>query len=370
MITKGNFIKAIGRVRSTVDFNRSDFRECARINRVEYKGLAVKKTRLIVICLLLATVGGIAYYYITRANHSDTIILYGNVDIRQVDLGFRVSGKIASLNVDEGDQVKQGQVLATLDKTPYVHEKDNQAAQLRQTLANLEKNQHGNRPQEIQEAKALVREKEVAYENAQKTTKRQAELVKRKLAAQQNFDDANTQMNEAEAQLRTAQEALKLSQEGFRKEDIAAASAASNAAQARLNTALLNISDTTLVAPNDGTILTRVREIGTIVAAGDIVYILSLDKPVWIRAYVSETDLGRIKPGMKVQITTDAHPHNPLMGQIGFISPQAEFTPKNVESPELRTQLVYRIRITVDDPQGLLRQGMPVTVTIKALQPT
>lgn len=313
--------------------------------------------------------GGI-YFALTywRKKNQGDLVLYGNVDIRQVDLGFRVSGRIAKVLFEEGDDVKTGDIVAILDKAPYEASLAAAQAQLVQAEENFAKLRHGNRPQEIEEARATVNEQQAILENAQATFKRQSEQMKVGSTSQQAYDDALAQKIKAEALLKSAKEGLNLAEEGFRKEDIGAGHAAMETAKAQLESAKINLNDTEILSPSNGIILTRVREPGSIVAPESVVYTLSLHNPVWVRAYVSEPDLGRIKPGMKALVTTDTHPDKPFKGQIGFISPQAEFTPKTVETPELRTDLVFRLRIVMEDPKGQLRQGMPVTVTIKTTQ--
>ncbi|WP_141678127.1 efflux RND transporter periplasmic adaptor subunit, partial [Rhizobium leguminosarum] len=177
-----------------------------------------------------------------------------------------------------------------------------------------------------------------------------------------SLDQATAARAMAAARSDSANEALKLLLEGSRVEDIAAADAQLKAAQATLASARTSLDDTELRAPNDGVILSRVRENGAIVSPADTVFVLSLTEPVWVRSYVAEPDLGRIHPGMKVSVASDTSPDKPYEGTIGFISPVAEFTPKSVETPELRTDLVYRLRIVIDKPGPDLRQGMPVTV--------
>ncbi|MBY0264242.1 MAG: secretion protein HlyD, partial [Holosporales bacterium] len=292
------------------------------------------------------------------------LVLSGNVDIRQVDLGFRVSGRLAKMLFEEGDEVKTGDLLAVLDKAPYEASLAIAQGQLLQAEANYAKLVHGSRPQEIEEARALAREQQAAFENADTTFTRQRNQLKVGSTSQQAYDDALTQRRETDALLKNALEALSLAEEGFRQEDIDAGRAARETAKAQLQSAKVDFQDTEIHSPSDGIILTRVREPGAIVAPQSIVYSLTLHKPVWIRAYVSEPNLGRLKPGMKVLVFTDTNPDKPFTGQIGFISPQAEFTPKTVETTELRTDLVYRLRIFVEDPKGNLRQGMPVTVKI------
>lgn len=326
-----------------------------------------KKNIFIIFCGLLILAVGVyfAISYFKKNGHKDSLTLYGNVDIRQVDLGFRVPGRIAVMAFEEGDLVKTGDLVAVLDKAPYEAALATAKGQLLQVAANYAKFRHGNRPQEIEEARAKVRELQATYDNAVITFNRQEKQLAVQATSKQNYDDAFAKKLEAEAQLKNGQEALSLAEEGFRLEDIEAAQAAMEAAKAQLETAQINLQDATIYAPSDGIMLTRAREPGAIVDPLSIVYTLSLHRPVWIRAYVSETDLGRLKLGMKAFVTTDANPDKPLPGQVGFISPQAEFTPKNVETPELRTDLVYRLRIIVDDPKSELRQGMPVTVKIQ-----
>jgi HlyD family secretion protein len=289
-------------------------------------------------------------------------VLYGNVDIRQVSLGFRVSGRIAELRVDEGDSVKAGDVIARLDAEPFrqalgAAEADAEAA--RATLAKLKA---GARAAEIAQASATHEERLAELENAKLAYERAKQLRPNGTISQAELDQANASRAAADARARSAREALVLLEEGNRAEDIAAAAAQANAATAKAESARISLDDTQLAAPSDGVIISRVRETGAIVSPADIVYVLSLTEPVWVRAYVAEPDLGRVHPGMKVTITSDTAPDRNYEGTVGFISPVAEFTPKSVETPELRTDLVYRLRIVIADPGKDLRQGMPVTV--------
>ena len=316
--------------------------------------------------MAIMLMGGL-YFSVTfwwKHQNPSLLVLYGNVDIRQVDLGFRVSGRLAKMLFEEGDEVKTGELLAVLDKAPYKASLAIAQGQLLQAEANYAKLVHGSRPQEIEEARALAREQQAAFENADSTFIRQRNQLKVGSTSQQAYDDALTQRRETEALLKNALEALSLAEEGFRQEDIDAGRAARETAKAQLQSAKVDLQDTEIHSPSDGIILTRVREPGAIVAPQSIVYSLTLHKPVWIRAYASEPNLGRLKPGMQVLVFTDTNPDKPFKGQIGFISPQAEFTPKTVETTELRTDLVYRLRILADDPKGDLRQGMPVTVKV------
>lgn len=289
-------------------------------------------------------------------------VLYGNVDIRQVSLGFRVNGRIASLSVDEGDAVKPGDVLATLDAVPFEQAVAAAEAELGALKANLAKLKAGARPTEIAQARATHEERLADLENANLAYERARQLRPNGTISQANLDEVSANRAAAAARATSAREALALIVEGSRIEDIEAGQAQVLAAEAKLESARTSLADTRLLAPNAGTILSRVREVGAIVAPSDMVYVVSLNEPVWVRAYVAEPDLGRVHPGMAVEITSDSAPDRPYKGTVGFISPVAEFTPKSVETPELRTDLVYRLRIVVDKPGPDLRQGMPVTV--------
>ena len=147
-----------------------------------------------------------------------------------------------------------------------------------------------------------------------------------------------------------------------RGDENAEAKASLQQTQAQLAQAELDLHDTTLIAPSDGTLMTRAVEPGSMLSAGSTVLTLSLTRPVWVRAYIDEPSLGQVQPGRELLLYTDGRPDKPYHGQIGFVSPTAEFTPKTVETPDLRTDLVYRLRIVVTDADDALRQGMPVTV--------
>ena len=327
--------------------------------------------RVIILLVLLTALGGYAVWHFDLlerwglvAAKPTTLMLYGNVDIRQVELGFRVAGRIAEMQFEEGDPVRKGSLLARLDDRPFLDSVDVAAADVAQREADLKKMTAGSRPQEIAQARATVVEREATLANANHLVERRQALVRDGVVSKQAYDDAIAARDEARARLQAARETLKLVTAGFRDEDIEAARAVLASAQARLESAKTSLSDTQLYAPDNGIILSRVREPGAIVAAGATAYTLSLVDPVWIRAYVAEHNLGRVAPGTKVEVITDSDPARPYEGQIGFVSPVAEFTPKTVETADLRSDLVYRVRITVANPDQRLRQGMPVTVRL------
>jgi len=322
-----------------------------------------KKQRLALVALF-AVVGGAYGFQTLSKDRASPLTLYGNVDIREVDLGFRVDGKLARLMVDEGDAVKEGDLLASLDAEPLRHARDMAAARLAREEAALARLEAGMRAEEIEQARALVAEREATLTNAQLRYDRQSRLVKDGAVSKQAFDQAAAALREARARAVAAKEALELAVEGSRIEDIDAGRAAVAMAEAERADAERRLRDANLFAPSDGVILARVREKGAILRTGETVFSLSLREPVWVRAYVSQTDLGDVFPGREVKVHTDGRPGESYLGVVGYVSPTAEFTPKTVQTEELRTSLVYRLRIVIDDPDEGLRQGMPVTVAL------
>jgi HlyD family secretion protein len=324
----------------------------------------MKSRRVLILVLAIGAAVGGYWWLFLRQPSNGPLVLQGNVEVRQVNLGFKVAGRIEKLSVDEGDAVHAGQPLASLEKVYFDESLAQIRAQRDQMAANYAKLRAGNRPEEIAQARALLAEREAMLTNATVTLKRARALLDTPAGSQKTFDDAQAAERQADAQRNSAREALRLQEAGFRTEDIALAKAQLDEREATLKTAERNLADADLIAPSDGFVLSRVRESGAIVAAGEAVYVLSLTTPVWVRAYVSEPDLGRIRPGMEVRVKTDTQGAKTYPGRIGFISTTAEFTPKTVETTELRTALVYRLRIIVNDEAGFLRQGMPVTVTV------
>jgi len=322
------------------------------------------KKRLPVIVLIVAAVVGalLVWRFFGETGNDDRLQLFGNVDIREVALGFRVAGALANMAFEEGDTVSAGTTLAQLDPKPYRENVQAAQAAVARAEAELRKLRAGSRPQEVRRAESRVTEAQAVHENTTRILARQKVVMSDGAGSQRVLDQAISEERAAAARLAAALQDLELAREGFRSEDIEAAEAALAVERARLEQAHTRLEDTKLYAPADGVILSRAREPGTILAAGMPVYTLSLHEPVWIRAYIDEPDLGRIHPGKRAWISTDGSDKR-YRGQVGFISPRAEFTPKTVETEALRTSLVYRLRIVVEGADKALRQGMPVTVT-------
>lgn len=259
--------------------------------------------------LLIILIASYSIFSAWQKKHAP-IILYGNVDIRDVDLGFRVGGRLMTLQVDEGDTVHKEDLIARLDADPY--------------------------EREVQAAKAAVSQQTAALAYAETVFARESKLRGTGASSADHYENALSARDAAKADLEKA--------------------------VAELSQSTLRLQDTVLYSPADGVVLTRALEPGSMLAANATVITVSLIDPVWVRAYVAEAELGKAKPGVQVKVYSDSYPKKSYVGKIGFVSSTAEFTPKTVETTELRTDLVYRLRIIVEDPKHELRQGMPVTV--------
>jgi HlyD family secretion protein len=260
--------------------------------------------------------------------------------------------------------VQPGQLLARLDPLPIEREIAEAQAEVTALGARLALLRAGNRPEEVAQAAAQVEEREATLRNAETLLAREQRLASSGASTPEHLEQAQAARDEARARLQAGREALAQSRSGFRKEEIAEGAANLARARASLAQAQLRLEDTRLLAPAAGIVLTRAVEPGAMVATNSTALALSLVQPVWVRAYVKETDLAAARPGTAVTVHVDSLPDKTFRGQIGFLSPTAEFTPKNVETPDLRTDLVYRVRIVVEDPGTQLRQGMPVTVDL------
>jgi HlyD family secretion protein len=299
---------------------------------------------------------------------SNELTMYGNVDVRTVDLGFRVAGRIERVLVEEGQKVRHGDLLATLDTQSLNARIDEAAAQVEQARAQLAKTQNGNRPQDIAQGRARVEAAAATAANAEQDYRRRSALVGPGAISRDLWEQTIADRNRAQAQLREARQALLLLEAGSRPEDIAAARAQLRSAEATRRSASTDLSDTRLLAPEDAIVDTRAKEPGAIVQPTETVLTLAIPRPLRIRAYVAEPDLPRIRPGLPVTVTADGTTKT-YRGTISWIAPKAEFTPKSVETESLRTDLVYRLRVTITNPDDQLRQGQPVTVHVAGAAP-
>jgi len=321
----------------------------------------------ILLLAVVATVLLLALYLTFRigfGTDSDTTQIYGNVDIREATLGFRVAGRLSDIRVDEGARVRAGDVLAELDREPLLNSLHQAEANVAALQASNDLLHQGYRQEDKQQARAQVAAAQAALTEAERQLTRLRTLKPHGAATQSGIDIALSQRDQTAAKLHIAQAETRKMESGFRPQEVAESDANLAAARSALAAAGLAVADATLKSPSDGIILTRAVELGELVQVGTSAFTLSLTRPVWVRAYVAEPQLGYFPLGAKVTLWTDSRPDTPYHGVVGFVSPDAEFTPKAVETTDLRTSLVYRIRIVVKDADAMLRQGMPVTVRL------
>lgn len=292
--------------------------------------------------------------------HSKTLTLYGNIDVRTVILSFQVPGKISKLYYQEGQKVKKGDILATLEGSLYKTYVLQDDALIRAKQADVKKLEKGFRTQDIKQAQAKYNQQKILMQNAKRTFLRYKGLLASKSVSINKYDDIRTRYKTALAAYEMAKSNLLLLHSGYRKEDIAAAKAQLKALQYQRDEAEINYKRTVLHAPCDGIVLVRVREAGSVVSPSQPVIELAKTDTYWVRAYMPERDLGLIKYGQRAEILTDDG--STYHGKVSFISPIAQFTPKTVQTPQLRTQLVYRFRVLLNTNAQGVKQGMPVTL--------
>jgi HlyD family secretion protein len=386
------------------------------------------KKKLPILILLIAAGAGV---YMWRSGHFDgpktAIQVSGNLELTQVDLSFKIAGRMTELYVREGETVKKGQVIAKLDakQLEEQHARDMAAitgaqsaydqlitsiayqqatidsdiqskqADLNQAQSRLEELQTGSRPQEIQQSDAALTEARAQLEFAKSDWERAQTLYKNTDISTAQFDQARTRYNAAEAQVKQAEQRTAIVKEGPRKEEIAMAKAQVARAQAAMKTAEANrievqrkqqeltarkaeieraraqagiseaqLGDTTIVSPIDGVVLVKSAEAGEVIAAGTTVVSIGDIQHPWLRAYVSESDLGKVKLGQKVKLSTDSFPGKVYVGTVSFIASEAEFTPKQIQTKEERAKLVYRIKVEVENTAQELKNNMPVDAEI------
>ncbi len=300
---------------------------------------------------------------------SNKLTLYGNVDIRQVQVAFKGSERIAKMLAREGDAVKKGELLAMLETDRLKANVELRKAEFSAQQQVVERLESGSRPEEIGKARAELDAARIDAANAGRTYARLKDLASRHFVSEQQADNARAAAEAARARSKAAGEVLRLAVKGPRREDVDSAKATLEADRAGLSLATIDLDDASLYAPSDGIIRDRILEPGDMASPQKPVYTLALTNPVWVRAYVPESDLGKLKLGMAAEVETDSHPGRKYRGWVGYISPSAEFTPKSVETAELRTSLSYQVRVFVCNPLNELRLGMPATATIPLFDP-
>jgi len=329
-----------------------------------------------IIALTLVVIAGVAlgarYWLVRRERAAQPPVFHGNVDIRDVTLAFRVAGRVEEVLKREGDRVSRSETIARLDPAPYRAALSQARAAVEVARSQLQRIEAGSRREDISEQRALLAERKATLRRAEDTLQRYTRLVGTGAVTEQALIDARAAAEQSRAAVNAASASLARAVDGSRVEDIEVARAQLAQAEAAAATAELNLTDTELKAADGGVVVTRAIEPGAIVAAGSPALVVAFDDPVWIRAFAPEKQLAQLAPGTSVDVSTDARPGRPYRGQVGYVAAQAEFTPKNVETAELRSSLVYRFRVVVSAHDGGLRQGMPVTVhlTQKPTTPT
>ncbi|MFW2597824.1 HlyD family efflux transporter periplasmic adaptor subunit [Aliarcobacter butzleri] len=323
----------------------------------------MKKKLIIALIILLISFISYKIYSNIFLKNENNLTFYGNIDTRTVNVGFRFLGKIENITKDEGEIVKKDEILVKLDTASLEKSLEELNEKIFASKLELSKLQTGYRQEEILEAKAAMEE---AIENLNKTKdtyNRQANLFKTKSTSEENFTISQLNYKQALATLDKAKALYELRKNGYRDEDIKIQESNLKSLEIQAEKLKIDLNDSVIKAPVDGVILTRFKEIGAITNAGESILEIAKTDEFWVRAYIDEKNLGNIKPGLKMSIQTDSRSEN-YEGVIGFISPVAEFTPKNIETQELRADLVYSFRVIVKNPDDKIRQGMPVTLKI------
>lgn len=385
------------------------------------------KKAITALAVIVAAALGYGAWRWFRGGESNAIRLSGNIELTEVDVSFKLPGKLIERAVDEGDTVKRGMVLAQLDQQELIAQRDRakaalaaaesirrqtatgvklqretveaqieqRAAEIRAMEAKLEELVTGSREEEKRQVRAAVDRAEAEAERASKDFERMQTLYKSENISASELDQYRARRDTAAAALREAQQQQAIVMDGPRKETIEAARAqlaqaratlrlaeaqrlelkrreeelktrASEIEQRRAELALIEsqLSDTVAISPIDGVVLAKGAEPGEVLAAGTTVLTVGDIGHPWVRAYISETDLGRVKIGSKARVTTDSFPGKVYEGRVSFIASQAEFTPKQIQTPEERAKLMYRVKIDVENPKGELKSNMPADAEI------
>ncbi len=330
----------------------------------------MKKKAIAVIVLILLIIISSIYFFQKNPAKSTHITLYGNIDIRQTSLAFNGNGRITELTAQEGDLVKKGDNLGQLDTESLILNINKAKADIEGQKQAFLRLRNGSRPEDIAKGKAAVAAAQAEVERTSRQLNRLSTLQTTGAISQQELDAEKAIYKQAQAQLNSQKKNLQLLQIGPRGEDIAQAKASVESAEAALALLEYQLKESRLVAPIDGVVRARLLEVGDMASTQKPVYTLAIVTPKWVKAYIPEPDLGKIRHGMAAEVFIDSAPDKAIKGKIGYISSVAEFTPKTVQTEELRTNLVYEIRVHVDDGQDQLRLGMPATVRISLDKPS
>jgi HlyD family secretion protein len=324
--------------------------------------------RVIPVVILLALVAAGFYFYPrwkTKPAPSNEITLSGNIEAHESMVSFKVQGRIVQLPIEEGQRVEEGALIARLEDADFRQRVAIDEAAVKVRESNLALTMAGTREQEIEASRQAVVDAEAELAQKKLDSDRAQQLFAKDEISAQDRDLAATALKRSTASLETAKQRYNQALEGARKEDIEIARANLAQAHANLGLSRIDASYTVLRAPSNGVVTVRQAELGEVVVPGTPVVTLADLDHIWLRAYIAETDLGRIRWGQDATITTDTYPGKQYHGRISFISADAEFTPKSVQTYKERVTLVYRIKIDVENPNHELKPGMPADAQLQ-----
>jgi HlyD family secretion protein len=323
------------------------------------------RKRLLVLVGLLVVGGSGFFYAMWRPSPPDNrIVVSGNIEVTAAAASFKTSGRLAERLASEGDVVAQGQVIARLDRVELAQQVALQQADVLAARADLAELEAGSRPEEIVQAEAALERASAEQTRWQAEARRMGDLYAADVVSAREREVAETALAVARAGVRDAEQRLALFEQGPRRERIAQARARLERASRSLDLATTRLDDGVLVAPMAGLVLVEHVESGEFVNAGTPVLTLGSLGEVWLRAYIDERDLGRVKVGQRARVTADTWPGRVYPGVVSFLASQAEFTPKNVQTVEERVKLVYRIKIDIPNPAFELKPGMPADAEV------
>ncbi len=324
------------------------------------------KKRLILVGLVISVAAVIAYFLLHRKTDDPGILLSsGNVEVTEVDLGFKVPGRVERLLTDEGRSVAPGAIVATLDRSELLRQMEAQQAVIDSSSARLHELQQGSRPQEKRSARAMVASASADLEKAGKDFERAEMLFKNGAISAQQRDGAKRAFQVAKAQYDQALQSESLVKEGPRPETIRAAEAQVRQPRAQLGVYREQLADMDLKTPVQGVVLRKNVEAGETVTAGTPIFTVGDLEHPWVKIYVKEDKLGLVKLSQKAEVTVDTYPAKKFEGVVTYISSEAEFTPKNVQTQEERVKIVFGVKVSVDNPNQELKPGMPADVKIR-----
>ena len=321
--------------------------------------------RAVLIIVVLAIVGaGVYFFWIRKPAPATEMRLSGNIEAHESLVGFKVPGRIVELPVQEGQALQAGALIAKLDAADYQQQVAIDEAATHVRRSQLELALAGSRPQAIKAAHQAVLDAQADLEQKKKDFARYDSLYKLDEVTGQVRDQAQTNVERAKAVFERQQQIYSELLEGTRKEQITVDRASLHQAKQNLGMSRIKLSYTSLEAPFSGVILVRQAELGEIASAGSPVISLADLDHIWLRVYLPETQLGLVKLGQSVNVRSDTFGNKNYTGRVSFISPEAEFTPKIVQTDQERVTLVYRMKVDVENPNHELKPGMPADVYI------